>query len=186
MCLARVVERLRASVRACLTALGVRLRELDDWICCGATAAHRSTTSWPWPCRRGTGHGRARRPDRSAGPLPDVLDGADQGRPRAGRLRRCARKCPRSSNCRSPARRRCCNLIQVFQQIGVEKIQQAAVAQAGRVPPGLLLRLPAHAAAARRCSSTIASSPVRWRRCCGPWGPSRSSGTTRPNVAARA
>ena len=28
------------SVRACLAALGVRLRELDDWICCGATAAH--------------------------------------------------------------------------------------------------------------------------------------------------
>ena len=29
-----------ASVRACLEALGVGLRELDDWICCGATAAH--------------------------------------------------------------------------------------------------------------------------------------------------
>jgi heterodisulfide reductase subunit B len=29
-----------ASVRACLDALDVRLRELDDWICCGATAAH--------------------------------------------------------------------------------------------------------------------------------------------------
>ena len=28
------------SVRACLTALDVGLRELDDWICCGATAAH--------------------------------------------------------------------------------------------------------------------------------------------------
>jgi heterodisulfide reductase subunit B len=28
------------SVRACLAALGVALRELDDWICCGATAAH--------------------------------------------------------------------------------------------------------------------------------------------------
>jgi heterodisulfide reductase subunit B len=28
------------SVRACLGALGVELRELDDWICCGATAAH--------------------------------------------------------------------------------------------------------------------------------------------------
>lgn len=28
------------SVRRCLTALGVELRELDDWICCGATAAH--------------------------------------------------------------------------------------------------------------------------------------------------
>jgi len=28
------------SVRACLAALGARLRELDDWICCGATAAH--------------------------------------------------------------------------------------------------------------------------------------------------
>jgi heterodisulfide reductase subunit B len=28
------------SVRAVLAALGVELRELDDWICCGATAAH--------------------------------------------------------------------------------------------------------------------------------------------------
>ena len=28
------------SVRACLDVLGVGLRELDDWICCGATAAH--------------------------------------------------------------------------------------------------------------------------------------------------
>jgi heterodisulfide reductase subunit B len=28
------------SVRACLGCLGVELRELDDWICCGATAAH--------------------------------------------------------------------------------------------------------------------------------------------------
>lgn len=28
------------SVRACLGALGARLKELDDWICCGATAAH--------------------------------------------------------------------------------------------------------------------------------------------------
>lgn len=28
------------SVRAVMTALGVTLKELDDWICCGATAAH--------------------------------------------------------------------------------------------------------------------------------------------------
>ncbi len=28
------------SVRACLGALDARLKELDDWICCGATAAH--------------------------------------------------------------------------------------------------------------------------------------------------
>jgi heterodisulfide reductase subunit B len=28
------------SLRACLSALGVTLREIDDWICCGATAAH--------------------------------------------------------------------------------------------------------------------------------------------------
>ena len=33
-------ERLRAIVRACLGALGVQLNEIDDWICCGATAAH--------------------------------------------------------------------------------------------------------------------------------------------------
>lgn len=29
-----------ASLRTCLRALDVHLRELDDWICCGATAAH--------------------------------------------------------------------------------------------------------------------------------------------------
>ncbi len=29
-----------ASVRACMTALGVNLNELEDWICCGASAAH--------------------------------------------------------------------------------------------------------------------------------------------------
>lgn len=28
------------SVRACMAKLDVRLQELDDWICCGATAAH--------------------------------------------------------------------------------------------------------------------------------------------------
>jgi heterodisulfide reductase subunit B len=28
------------SVQACLKLLGVKLQELDDWICCGATAAH--------------------------------------------------------------------------------------------------------------------------------------------------
>ncbi len=28
------------SLRACLGALGVELREIEDWICCGATAAH--------------------------------------------------------------------------------------------------------------------------------------------------
>ena len=28
------------SVRACLDKLDVRLTELEDWICCGATAAH--------------------------------------------------------------------------------------------------------------------------------------------------
>jgi len=28
------------SVRACLGALAVNLREVDDWVCCGATAAH--------------------------------------------------------------------------------------------------------------------------------------------------
>ena len=28
------------SLRVCLDALGVELKEIDDWICCGATAAH--------------------------------------------------------------------------------------------------------------------------------------------------
>ena len=28
------------SLRACFGALGVELKEIEDWICCGATAAH--------------------------------------------------------------------------------------------------------------------------------------------------
>jgi heterodisulfide reductase subunit B len=41
------------SVRACLGALGARLKELDDWICCGATAAHaiNQTLSVALPAR---------------------------------------------------------------------------------------------------------------------------------------
>ena len=33
------------SVKACLGALGAGLKELDDWICCGATAAHAINAS---------------------------------------------------------------------------------------------------------------------------------------------
>ena len=40
LCLARLVERLRDVGPRLPGKLGVGLRELDDWICCGATAAH--------------------------------------------------------------------------------------------------------------------------------------------------
>ncbi|HNY27050.1 MAG TPA: CoB--CoM heterodisulfide reductase iron-sulfur subunit B family protein [Candidatus Sumerlaeota bacterium] len=41
------------SVQACMGALGARLKELDDWICCGASAAHviNKTLSVALPAR---------------------------------------------------------------------------------------------------------------------------------------
>ncbi len=41
------------SVQACMGALGARLKELDDWICCGASAAHviNKTLSLALPAR---------------------------------------------------------------------------------------------------------------------------------------
>jgi heterodisulfide reductase subunit B2 len=41
------------SLRACLEHLGVELEELDDWICCGASAAHalNARLAWALPAR---------------------------------------------------------------------------------------------------------------------------------------
>ena len=65
-----------SSVRACLTALGVRLRKLDDWICCGATAAHslNQKLAVALPARNLALAERDGLP--KCWPLPDVLDGA--------------------------------------------------------------------------------------------------------------
>ena len=64
----------------------------------------------------------------SPGALPDVLDGVDQGPLCPGGFgRRCAARCPRSSNSTCAARPACLNLIQVFQRVGLEKIREGRV-----------------------------------------------------------
>jgi len=66
------------SVRACLSALGVGLRELDDWICCGATAAHslshKLAAALP---ARNLAIAEARRHRGPFGPLSDVFRAVD-------------------------------------------------------------------------------------------------------------
>ena len=79
---------------------GRRAPELDDWICCGATAAHslNHKLAVALPARN---LAIAERDGlrRAAGPLPDVLDGAAQGRQALRRRRDAAQaRCPRSSS----------------------------------------------------------------------------------------
>ena len=73
---------------------------------------------------------------RPAGPLPDVLDGADEGRSALAASADAAlqQRCPRSSNCDVAGDTQVLNLIQVFQKIGLEQIQATAVRPLGRVP----------------------------------------------------
>ena len=178
-----------ASVRACLAALGVRaarVGRLDllrrDGRPFAQSHAGRGLAG-PEP-----GHRRARRPGRTAGPLPDVLDGADQGPLRCWPPRRDLRQ--RDLRDRRTATLRgstqVLNLIQVFQKIGLEQIKASGGPAAGRFPPGLLLRLPADAAAGDAAVRRLRAAQFDGDAAAATWGASRSSGTTRPSVAGRA
>ncbi len=117
-----------ASVRACLAALGVGLKELEDWICCGATAAHslNRQLAIALPARN---LGLAERAGCSEllAPCPMcsmellkaecALRGDDDLRRRVSGL----------VEIELGVRTRVLNLIQVFQKIGIERIREGAV-----------------------------------------------------------
>ncbi|MGE5647539.1 MAG: CoB--CoM heterodisulfide reductase iron-sulfur subunit B family protein [Acidobacteriota bacterium] len=116
------------SVRACLDALGVRLREVNDWICCGATAAHciNRQLSIALPARNlglagrdGFGEVLAPCPMCSMELLKaeEVLRSDDAMRKRVAEI----------VELELDAKTDVLNLIQVFQKIGVERIKGAVV-----------------------------------------------------------
>lgn len=114
------------SVRACLGALGARLRELDDWICCGATAAHaiNATLSTALPARNlaiaerdGLGEMLAPCPMCSM----ELLK-ARRALAGDGALRR---KMSEIVELNVEGRTEVINLIQVFERIGLEAIKAA-------------------------------------------------------------
>ena len=111
------------SVRACLEALGVGLKEVSDWICCGATAAHsiNHKLSIALPARN---LALAERDgfDEILAPCPmcsmELLKAADLMKS-DGALRQ---EMGRIVELNCEGRTSVLNLIQVFQKLGLDRI----------------------------------------------------------------
>lgn len=172
------------SVRACLQALGVGLRELDDWICCGATAAHslNHTLAVALPARNlaiaerdGLSNLLAPCPMCSMELLKaqSVLSQSDDLR----------RKMSKIVELPIQGDTRVLNLIQVLQQIGFDAIKSKAVRPLGDFRPAcyygcLLTRPPAtlhfddceHPESMETILRALGAEPVDWNyktECCG-------------------
>jgi heterodisulfide reductase subunit B len=115
------------SVRACLEALGVGLKEVSDWICCGATAAHsiNHKLSIALPARNlalaerdGFGEILAPCPMCSMELLKasDLMKSDGALRAEMGRI----------VELNFEGRTSVLNLIQVFQKVGLDKLKTAA------------------------------------------------------------
>ena len=172
------------SVRACLAALGVSLRELDDWICCGATAAHclNQKLAVALPARN---LALAQRDgmDEMLAPCPmcsmelikagSLLAGDASLRDEISRIV----ELPVSGATQI------LNLIQVFQRIGVPRIKQAATRGLEAFQPacyyGCLLTRPPetlrfddceHPSSMETLLRELGARPVAWNyqtECCG-------------------
>jgi heterodisulfide reductase subunit B len=172
------------SVRACLAALGVSLRELDDWICCGATAAHclNQKLAVALPARN---LALAQRDgmDEMLAPCPmcsmelikagSLLAGDASLRDEISRIV----ELPVSGATQI------LNLIQVFQRIGVPRIKQAATRGLEAFQPacyyGCLLTRPPetlrfddceHPSSMETLLRELGAQPVEWNyqtECCG-------------------
>lgn len=173
-----------ASVRACLAAVGVELRELDDWICCGATAAHSldRLLALALPARNLAIAERDGLPDVLA-PCPMCsMALIKAGRALAGspELRRQVSEIVELD---VTGEARVLNLIQVLQKVGVEKIKQQAVRPLSEFRPacyyGCLLTRPPATLQFDDCEQpssmetilrALGAAPVAWNmqtECCG-------------------
>jgi heterodisulfide reductase subunit B2 len=173
-----------ASVRACLAALGVELRELDDWICCGATAAHslNATLAVALPARNLAIAERDGLPDLLA-PCPmcsmELLK-AGSALAASPELR-C--KISEIVELEVTGETRVLNLIQVLQKVGLDAIRAKAVRSLSEFHPacyyGCLLTRPPATLRFDDCEQpssmetilrTLGAEPVEWNcktECCG-------------------
>jgi heterodisulfide reductase subunit B len=173
-----------SSVRACLAALGVALRELDDWICCGATAAHclNQRLALALPARN------LALAERDG--LPQVLAPCplcSMQLIKAGALlsgdAALRREISEIVELSVSGATRVFNLIQVFQEIGYPRIKRAAVRGLQEFRPacyyGCLLTRPPESLRFDDCEQPrsmetllreLGAAPVDWNyktECCG-------------------
>jgi heterodisulfide reductase subunit B len=172
------------SVRACFEVLGVRLHELDDWICCGATAAHslNHKLAVALPARNLALAERDGLQEMLA-PCPMCsmeLIKAGQLISRNAQLRAEMSDIVELAVTGST---RVVNLIQVFQQVGLEKIKDKAVRSLAEFKPacyyGCLLTRPPETLRFDDCEQprsmetlleALGAQPVDWNyrtECCG-------------------
>lgn len=172
------------SARACLEVLGVRLRELDDWVCCGATAAHslnhKLAVALP---ARNLALAERDGMDEMLAPCPMCsmeLIKANQLLARSPKLQD-----EMSEIVELPVegRTRVINLIEVFQKIGLNILQERAVQRLEDFRPacyyGCLLTRPPESLRFDDCEQprsmerlleALGAQPVDWNyrtECCG-------------------
>jgi heterodisulfide reductase subunit B len=173
-----------ASVRACLAALGVGLKELDDWICCGATAAHslNHDLSVALPARNLALAEREGHTELLA-PCPmcsmELMRAAHTLRSDPAVRRRVSEVVELPILGQTDV----LNLVQVFQRIGMERILAAAAGKLDGVkaacyygclltrPPGLVhFDDPEHPSSMETILKALGAATVTWNfqtECCG-------------------
>lgn len=173
-----------ASVHACLAALGVGLRELDDWICCGATAAHslNHTLALALPARNLAIAERDGLPNLLA-PCPMCSMELLKARSALAASDDVRRKISEIVELDIRGETQVLNLIQVLQQVGLEKIRESMVRPLDEFHPacyyGCLLTRPAETLRFDDCEQPssmetilkeLGAQPVEWNmktECCG-------------------
>jgi heterodisulfide reductase subunit B len=171
------------SLQACLGALDVRLREPEDWICCGATAAHclNAQLAVALPARNLAVAQRDGLSELLA-PCPMCsmeLHKANEALTNDATRRRMAEIVELDVTTDT----RVLNLIEVFQDIGIERILEQATTSLDELRPacyyGCLLTRPPETVRFDDCENpqsmeqlltALGASPVRWNyrtECCG-------------------
>jgi heterodisulfide reductase subunit B2 len=173
-----------SSVHACLAALGVGLREIDDWICCGATAAHslNHMLALALPARNLAIAQRDGLAEVLA-PCPMCSMELMKARCALASSADLRRKVSEIVELDVDDRTQVFNLIQVMQKIGLEKIKEKLVRPLADFRPacyyGCLLTRPAATLQFDDCEQPrsmetilreLGASPVEWSyktECCG-------------------
>ncbi len=172
------------SVRACLRALSVELCELDDWICCGATAAHslNQKLAVALPARNLAIAERDGYDDLLA---PCPMCSAQLLKAGCSLAKDLSLREEIATTVELPVtgRTSVLNVIQVFQRIGLDRLKERARQLLGEYRPAcyygcLLVRPPQtlrfddceHPTSMETILEALGASPVEWNyktECCG-------------------
>lgn len=173
-----------ASVRACLDKLGIRLRELDDWICCGATAAHtlNQKLAVALPARNLALAERDGMSEMLA-PCPMCSMELIKAGEIVSRDETMRKEMSQIVELEVSGKTRVLNLIQILQMVGIETIKRLMIRELGEFKPacyyGCLLTRPPETLRFDDCEqpesmetilTALGAEPVDWNyktECCG-------------------